>query len=120
MRLMLLGKIHRVTVTATDLNYEGSLAVDVTLLNGAGILPYEGVQVVNVTNGHRWQTYVIPAPAGSGTVLVNGAAARLSQPGDRIIIMAYGWLPHPEALGHHPRILLVDEHNRPQEVDFAL
>ena len=115
MQLTLLkGKIHRAAVTQCDLNYEGSISVDATLMERAGILPHEQVDVLNINNGERFTTYAIPAPAGSGTIGVNGAAARLAQKGDLVIIVAYARMEEAEAKSFTPRVVLVDANNRPQ------
>jgi len=115
MQLTLLkGKIHRATVTQCDLNYEGSISVDATLLDRAGILAHEQVDVLNITNGQRFTTYAIPAPAGSGMIGINGAAARLAQKGDLVIIVAYARMEEAEAKSFSPRVVLVDGNNRPQ------
>ena len=115
MQLTLLkGKIHRATVTQCDLNYEGSISVDAALMERSGILPNEQVDVLNINNGMRFTTYAIPAPAGSGIIGVNGAAARLAQKGDLVIIVAYAWMEEAEAKNFTPRVLLVDGNNRPQ------
>lgn len=109
---MLRSKIHRATITSTDLNYEGSLAVDHDLLVAADILPGEQIHVLNLNSGSRLITYAIEAPAGSGTMMLNGPAARLGEPGDRIIVIAYGALDDEEARDFRPTIVLVDEKNR--------
>ena len=115
MQLTLLkGKIHRAAVTQCDLNYEGSISVDATLMERAGILPHEQVDVLNINNGERFTTYAIPAPAGSGTIGVNGAAARLAQKGDLVIIIAYARMEEAQAKTFQPRVVLVDAANRPQ------
>jgi len=115
MQLTLLkGKIHRAAVTQCDLNYEGSISVDATLMERAGILPHEQVDVLNINNGERFTTYAIPAPAGSGTIGVNGAAARLAQKGDLVIIIAYARMEEAQAQSLQPRVVLVDAANRPQ------
>ncbi|HEY8255641.1 MAG TPA: aspartate 1-decarboxylase [Rhizomicrobium sp.] len=115
MQLTLLkGKIHRATITQCDLNYEGSISVDSALMERAGILPHEQVDVLNINNGERFTTYAIPAPAGSGTIGVNGAAARLAQKGDLVIIVAYARMEEVEAKSFQPRVLLVDANNKPQ------
>jgi aspartate 1-decarboxylase len=115
MQLTLLkGKIHRATITQCDLNYEGSISVDSALMERAGILPHEQVDVLNINNGERFTTYAIPAPAGSGTIGVNGAAARLAQKGDLVIIVAYARMEEAEAKSFSPRVLLVDANNKPQ------
>jgi aspartate 1-decarboxylase len=110
---LLKAKIHRATVTQCDLHYEGSISVDAGLLERSGILPHEQVDVLNINNGERFTTYAIPAPAGSGTIGVNGAAARLAQKGDLVIIVAYARMEEAEAKSHSPRVLLVDGNNRP-------
>ncbi len=112
MRIMLRAKIHRATVTAADLDYEGSISIDQALLDASGIAEWEQVHVVDLTNGARLETYVIPAPAGSGEIQMNGAAAHLVDPGDMIIIMAYEGVPEERLAGRRPRIVLVDERNR--------
>jgi len=114
MQLTLLkGKIHRATVTQCDLDYEGSISIDAGLMERAGILPHEQVDVLDINNGARFTTYAIPAPAGSGTIGINGAAARLAQNGDLVIIIAYARMNEAEARAHQPRVLLVDGANRP-------
>lgn len=112
-RTMLRSKIHRATLTGADLNYEGSITVDQDLLDAADILPGEQVQVLNLSNAARFHTYTITAPRGSGTVLLNGPAARLGIPGDKLIIITYTTLDEKEARSHQPLIVKVDEHNRP-------
>ena len=106
------AKIHRATVTEADLDYEGSISIDKTLIEAAGLLPYEQVHVVNINTGTRLETYVIEAPAGSGTICLNGAAARLGAKGDKIIILAYGQLPTEEAKRFKPALIHVDNNNR--------
>ncbi len=114
MQLTLLkGKIHRATVTQCDLHYEGSISVDSALLERSGILAHEQVDVLNITNGNRFTTYAIPAPAGSGVIGINGAAARLAQKGDLVIVIAYARMGEAEAKSWQPRVLLVDANNRP-------
>lgn len=113
---LLKSKIHRATITATDLHYEGSLTLDGELMRAAQILPYEKVQVVNVNNGSRLETYVIEGPAHSGVVQLNGAAARWGAPGDLVIILTYAGLDPAEALRHRPRVVHVDERNRIVEI----
>ena len=112
LRLMLKSKVHRVTVTEADLNYEGSLTLDQDLIEAAGLREFEGIQVYNITNGSRLETYVITGERGSGTVCINGAAAHLVSPGDLVIICAYAWMDEKETLTSHPRIVLVDGKNR--------
>ena len=111
---LLKGKIHRATVTQCDLHYEGSISVDSALLERAGILDHEQVDVLNINNGERFTTYAIPAPAGSGIIGVNGAAARRAQKGDLVIIVAYARMAEAEAKTWQPRVLLVDANNKPQ------
>ena len=115
-RSLLLAKIHSCTLTAANLNYVGSISIDRTLLDAAGILPYEQVQVVNVNNGERLITYAIAAPPNSGAIELNGAAARLGMVGDRIIIMTYAQLTLEEIKTFCPTVVLVDEKNRLLEV----
>lgn len=111
LRQMLLGKIHRAVVTGADANYVGSITVDPVLLDAAGILPYERVQVVDVENGVRLETYTIPGAPGKGEIQLNGAAARLVAVGDHVIIMAYGMMSDEEAAAHRPKVVLVGEGN---------
>lgn len=113
---MFKGKLHRLTVTEADLYYEGSITLDAALMEAAHILPYEKVQVVNVNNGARLETYTIPAPAGSRTVCLNGPAARLCAPGDEVIVIAYAQMTPEEARTHRPRVVLVNRRNDPVEV----
>ncbi len=115
-RTFLLSKIHQCVLTAANLNYVGSISVDEILLNAAGILPYEQVQVVNVSNGERLVTYAISAPAGCGEIQLNGAAARLGVPGDRLIIMTYAQLTVEELKAFSPTVVLVDEQNHLRQV----
>lgn len=109
---MFKGKIHRATVTEADLNYVGSITIDGDLLKAAGILPGEKVQVANINNGARFDTYTLEGPAGSGMICINGAAARLAQPGDKVIVIAYCWLDAQEARRYTPNVIIVDDHNR--------
>lgn len=109
---MLKGKIHRATVTQAELNYVGSITVDEELLEAAGILEYEKVQIVDVDNGSRFETYTICGQRGRGMICLNGAAARCVSVGDRIIIMAYAGLDAQEAKSHKPSVVFVDEQNR--------
>ena len=111
-RFMLRSKIHRATLTGTELDYEGSIAIDCDLIAAAGLLPGEQVHVLNVNNGQRLVTYVIAAPAGSGTMLLNGPAARLGVPGDKVVILAYGAVSEDEAQTLRPIVVHVDECNR--------
>lgn len=115
-RTMLGGKIHRATVTEADLNYVGSITVDQDLLDAAGICINEKVAIVNNNNGERLETYTIPGKRGSGVVCLNGAAARLVQKGDIVIIMSYVMLSEPEIAAHEPKVVLVDENNKIRDV----
>lgn len=112
MRTMLRAKIHRATVTRADLDYEGSISIDEALMDAAGIAEWEQVHVLDLTNGARLETYAITAPAGAGEVCINGAAAHLVQPGDRVIILSYEAVPEDRLADHSPRIVHVDERNR--------
>ncbi len=109
---MLKGKIHRATVTQAELNYVGRITVDEELLEAAGILEYEKVQIVDAHNGSRFETYTICGQRGRGMICLNGAAARCVSVGDRIIIMAYAGLDAQEAKSHKPSVVFVDEQNR--------
>lgn len=115
-RTLLSAKIHSCTLTAANLNYVGSISIDQSLLNAAGILPYEQVQVVNVSNGERLITYAIAAPPNSRAIELNGAAARLGMPGDRLIIMTYAQFMPEELTTYCPTVVLVDEKNQLVEV----
>ena len=115
-RTLLGGKIHRATVTQADLNYVGSITVDLDLLDAAGILVNEKVQIVNNNNGERFETYTIAGERGSGVICLNGAAARRVQAGDIVIIMSYVMLSEPEIAAHQPKVVLVNEHNQIREV----
>ncbi len=114
-RTLLRSKIHRAVVTSADLDYEGSLTVDSALLDSAGMREYELVQVADVDNGARLETYLIAGPAGSGVVQPNGAAARMLYPGDHIIIMAFAQVSEPLPEKWTPTIVLVDEQNQLRE-----
>lgn len=109
---VLRAKIHRATVTDANLNYEGSLTIDQDLMETVGILPYELVQVVNINNGARAETYAIRGERGSGDIIMNGAIARLAQPGDLVIICAYGFATPDEAKNTEPAIALVNAKNQ--------
>ena len=111
-RFMLRSKIHRAMLTGTDLEYEGSIALDRDLMAAADLLPGEQVHVLNLNNGQRLVTYVIEAPAGSGTVLLNGPAARLGVRGDKVVILAYCAVSAEEARSLRPVVVHVDEQNR--------
>lgn len=109
---LLKGKIHRATVTQAELNYVGSITVDEALLEAAGILEYEKVQIVDIDNGNRFETYTICGARGSGMICLNGAAARCVSVGDKIILMAYAGYDAAEAAAHKPAVVFVDEENR--------
>mgnify|MGYP000389812591 CR=1 FL=1 len=109
---MLQGKIHRATVTQAELDYVGSITVDEDLLDAAGIKEYQLVQIVDVNNGNRFETYTIAGERGSGVMCLNGAAARCVSTGDKIIIMAYGQYDPEEAKNHKPSVVFVDEKNK--------
>jgi aspartate 1-decarboxylase len=108
---MLRSKIHRLTVTDAHLDYQGSITLDRNLMNSSGILEHEKVQVVNVTNGERFETYVIPGPENSGVVCVNGAAAHLAKAGHIVIVMAFASMPLEAAKSFQPVLVMVDEKN---------
>lgn len=111
-RFMLKSKLHRATVTDADLNYEGSISIDEGLMEAADLLAHEKVAVYDITNGERFETYVIPGPRDSGTICLNGAAARKVARGDLIIIASYVAVDETEAAGWLPKCILVDEKNR--------
>jgi aspartate 1-decarboxylase len=112
LRHFLLGKIHRATVTRADLDYVGSITLDPLLIEAAGFMENEKIDIYDVTNGSRLSTYVIPGVPGSGEVGINGAAAHLVRTGDLVIIAAYGWMSPEEAEAHAPKVVFVDERNR--------
>lgn len=113
---MLKGKIHRAVVVQAELNYVGSITVDPELMEAAGILEYEKVQIVDVENGSRFETYTIEGERGSGMICLNGAAARMVQTGDHIIIMSYCDMTPEEAKSHKPKVVFVDEKNQIKRV----
>lgn len=106
-------KIHRATVTDADLHYRGSITIDGALMDEAGLYEHEKVQVLDINNGERLQTYTIRGEANSGTICLNGAAARKVQAGDKVIIIAYGRLPEEDVETHSPTVVHVDDDNRP-------
>jgi aspartate 1-decarboxylase len=112
LREMLCSKIHRARVTGADLNYEGSITIDEYLMEVTGILPYEKVQVLNLSNGARAETYVISGKRNSGEIILNGAIARMVQLGDLIIVLSYCFVNNDEAKKIKPKIVIVDEKNR--------
>lgn len=113
---MLKGKIHRATVTQAELDYVGSITVDTALLKASGILEYEKVQIVDINNGARFETYTIAGEENSGVICLNGAAARCVQKGDKIIIMAYCNMDSEEAEIHKPTVVFVDENNKISQI----
>ena len=113
---LLKSKLHCAVVTEADLRYMGSITIDEALMEAAEILPNERVQVVNNNNGQRLETYVIPGKRDSGVICLNGAAARLVQPGDIVIIMAYAWMEKKEAIEYKPVVVLLDEKNKIQQI----
>lgn len=117
LRTMCKSKIHRATVTDANINYVGSITLDPDLMGAADIIPYERVQVVDVNNGSRLETYVIPGEKGTGEVCLNGAAARLVQTGDLVIIMSYALYSDEELRQFKPKVVFVDSENRPVRVD---
>ncbi len=112
LRIMMKSKIHRATVTQADLDYVGSVTIDADLLDAADLLEGEQVAIVDITNGARIETYVIPGPRGSGAIGINGAAAHLIHPGDLVIIMSYALMDEAEARAMTPRVVHVDQHNK--------
>ncbi|MGN7455760.1 aspartate 1-decarboxylase [Paenibacillus pasadenensis] len=115
-RTMMKSKLHRATVTEANLNYVGSITIDEDLMEAADLWANEKVQIVNNNNGARLETYVIPGPRASGVICLNGAAARLVQPGDKIIIISYASMEEAEARTYRPRVVILNEDNRPAEV----
>lgn len=111
MRTMLKGKIHRARVTDANLDYEGSITIDGLLMEAADILPYEMVHVLDINNGARFETYAIEGERGSGQICINGAAARLVSPGDKVIIITYKVVAEDEARSNQPKLVYVDERN---------
>ncbi|MGG4036771.1 aspartate 1-decarboxylase [Heyndrickxia ginsengihumi] len=116
LRTLMNGKIHRATVTEANLNYVGSITIDADILDAVGMVENEKVQIVNNYNGARFETYIIAGERGSGVICLNGAAARLAQIGDIVIIISYAMLTEEEMLHHQPKIALMDEHNRIKEM----
>lgn len=113
---MFKSKLHQMKVTEANLHYEGSITIDQELLDEADLLPYEKVQVVNITNGERIETYTIPGNAGSRVCCLNGAAARKTQVGDRVIIISYAEMTPEEAKDFKPKVVIVDENNDPKTI----
>jgi len=117
-RTMMNGKIHRATVTEANLNYVGSITIDEDLLDSVGMAANEKVQIVNNNNGARLETYIIPGERGSGVICLNGAAARLVQVGDTVIIISYILVPDEKVQTHTPKVAIMDENNRIKELIF--
>ena len=117
---MLRSKIHRATVTQADVDYVGSISIDEALMDAAGIVEWEQIHVLDITNGARLETYVIAAPAGSGEICVNGAAAHLIDPGDLVILVTYEGVPTERLADHRPTIVHVDRENRIVELSHSL
>jgi aspartate 1-decarboxylase len=116
---LLKAKIHRATVTMTDVNYHGSITIDSNLLKATGLLPNEAVLVADCDNGARFETYVIPGEAGSGVIGINGAAARLSKIGHKVIVMSFVWANEQELASHSSRVVILDDKNRLAEtIDY--
>ncbi|MDI2589568.1 aspartate 1-decarboxylase [Psychrobacillus sp. NEAU-3TGS] len=116
LRMMLNGKIHRATVTEADLNYVGSITIDQNILDAVGMLPNEKVHIVNNNNGARFETYIIAGERGSGVICVNGAAARLVQRGDIVIILSYAYVMNEEASTHQPTVAIMNEDNTIKQI----
>ena len=113
LRTFLKAKLHRATVTGVQLDYEGSLTIDRALMEAVDIVPFEKILVANMENGERFETYAIPAPPGSGRIVLNGATAHKGSPGDRVIIFTFCELAEGEIAEHKPRVLVLNEQNRP-------
>ncbi|MGQ9485784.1 MAG: aspartate 1-decarboxylase [Desulfosoma sp.] len=118
-RTMMKSKLHRARVTDANLDYEGSLTIDAQLMELGDILPYEQVRVYNVSTGARFETYAIEGSRGTGDICLNGAAARMGAPGDLIIIVTYADYEEEEARRHTPRVVLLDERNKPKKPELV-
>jgi len=114
---ILKSKLHRATVTDTKLHYPGSIAIDSALMEAAGILPYESILVADINNGNRLETYVVPAEANSGQVVILGAAAQLIQPKDIVIVLSFGFFTPDQAKEFKPKIVVLDENNKIKTAD---
>jgi len=114
----LISKIHRATITATDLHYQGSISIDREIIRQAGLRTLQKVEIYNIDNGNRFATYVIASPPGSGEIMINGAAARLVSKGDKIIIAAYGLVPEKELDSHKATIMLMKENNEIEKIIY--
>ena len=115
-RTMMSGKLHRATVTEANLNYVGSITIDEDLIDAVGMLPNEKVQIVNNNNGARLETYIIPGQRGSGVICLNGAAARLVQEGDKVIIISYKMMSDQEAASHEPKVAVLNDQNKIEQM----
>ncbi|WP_368650631.1 aspartate 1-decarboxylase [Bacillus inaquosorum] len=115
-RTMMSGKLHRATVTEANLNYVGSITIDEDLIDAVGMLPNEKVQIVNNNNGARLETYIIPGKRGSGVICLNGAAARLVQEGDKVIIISYKMMSDQEAACHQPKVAVLNDQNKIEQM----
>ncbi|PRS02928.1 aspartate 1-decarboxylase [Bacillus atrophaeus] len=115
-RTMMSGKLHRATVTEANLNYVGSITIDEDLIDAVGMLINEKVQIVNNNNGARLETYIIPGERGSGVICLNGAAARLVQPGDKVIIISYKMMSEQDAASHQPKVAVLNEKNEIEQM----
>ncbi|MCY9076309.1 aspartate 1-decarboxylase, partial [Bacillus inaquosorum] len=115
-RTMMSGKLHRATVTEANLNYVGSITIDEDLIDAVGMLPNEKVQIVNNNNGARLETYIIPGKRGSGVICLNGAAARLVQEGDKVIIISYKMMSDQEAANHQPKVAVLNDQNKIEQM----
>ncbi|MGG0023741.1 aspartate 1-decarboxylase [Bacillus inaquosorum] len=115
-RTMMSGKLHRATVTEANLNYVGSITIDEDLIDAVGMLPNEKVQIVNNNNGARLETYIIPGRRGSGVICLNGAAARLVQEGDKVIIISYKMMSDQEAASHQPKVAVLNDQNKIEQM----
>ncbi|MCY8518337.1 aspartate 1-decarboxylase [Bacillus atrophaeus] len=115
-RTMMSGKLHRATVTEANLNYVGSITIDEDLVDAVGMLTNEKVQIVNNNNGARLETYIIPGERGSGVICLNGAAARLVQPGDKVIIISYKMMSEQDAASHQPKVAVLNEKNEIEQM----
>ncbi|MDR4226117.1 aspartate 1-decarboxylase [Bacillus mojavensis] len=115
-RTMMSGKLHRATVTEANLNYVGSITIDEDLIDAVGMLPNEKVQIVNNNNGARLETYIIPGQRGSGVICLNGAAARLVQKGDKVIIISYKTMSDQEAAKHQPKVAVLNDQNKIEQM----
>ncbi|MGY0655071.1 aspartate 1-decarboxylase [Bacillus subtilis] len=115
-RTMMSGKLHRATVTEANLNYVGSITIDEDLIDAVGMLPNEKVQIVNNNNGARLETYIIPGKRRSGVICLNGAAARLVQEGDKVIIISYKMMSDQEAASHEPKVAVLNDQNKIEQM----